>query len=326
MPVRNAEEGWMVNGEWGGLTAMATYSLLAAGESPQSEPVAKGIAWLNKADVIGTYAMGMKLQIWNYIERRTEEQKKVLRKDATLLLNAVHTGGGKAGNLGLYHYFLDPTKGDYDHSCSNYGVLGMWAAAQQNLEVPTRTGRSSTKRGGEPAKEGGWSYLEPRRRVPGSMSMTAAGVATLFITQEYSTRGRAGSATGTSRIRTSTRAEVAERPLPKSRRRRKYYAMYGIERIGAASGYKYFGTIDWYRTGRRMLAAQKKRRVVGRARVLRIEYVWAILFLVQGACPIDDEQAGLLVDTAGDKDRRIGTSGRATSRMWHWTGKQSRRS
>src|SRR4051794_21943292 len=32
--------------QWGGLTAMSTYALLAAGENPQEEHVAKAINWL----------------------------------------------------------------------------------------------------------------------------------------------------------------------------------------------------------------------------------------------------------------------------------------
>jgi len=70
VPRRTVEEGYKIEGaQWGGLSSMAVYGLLAAGENPQKKELAAAIEWLGKADVIGTYAMGMKLQIWNYIEK-----------------------------------------------------------------------------------------------------------------------------------------------------------------------------------------------------------------------------------------------------------------
>src|SRR5690349_17587095 len=38
--------------QWGGLTAMATYALLAAGENPQDERLAEAISWLLKQENI----------------------------------------------------------------------------------------------------------------------------------------------------------------------------------------------------------------------------------------------------------------------------------
>lgn len=329
VPVRNAEEGWMVNGaQWGGLTAMATYALLAAGESPQSEPVAKAMAWLNKADVIGTYAMGMKLQIWNYIERPTEEQKKVLRKDATLLLNAVHTGGGKAGNLGLYHYFLDPTKGDYDHSCSNYGVLGMWAAAQQNLEVPTKYWEivDDAWRKNQ-SKEGGWSYLKTAQEGhPVSMSMTGAGVATLFITQDMLGEGRGGECKGSVEDKN---LEAGLKWLSDHYSKflaegLNYYAMYNIERVGTASGYKYFGTTDWYKDGAaRLLAAQKKDGSWGGGQYSDISNTtWAILFLVKGRAPVMMNKLEYSLGEKATVQANWNQRPRDVANLAHWAGKQ----
>jgi hypothetical protein len=328
VPIRNAQEGWMVNGaQWGGLTAMATYALLAAGESPQSAPVAKAINWLNKADVIGTYAMGMKLQIWNYIERPTPEQKKVLRKDATLMMNGVKTGGGKAGNLGLYHYFLDPTKGDYDHSCSNYGVLGMWAAAQQNLEVPTKYWEivDDAWRKNQ-SKEGGWSYLKTaQENHPVSMSMTGAGVATLFITQDMLSEGRGGECKGSVEDKnleaglkwlSDHYAKFLTEPL-------NMYAMYNIERVGTASGYKYFGTTDWYKDGAaRLVAAQQKDGSWNGGHGAVASTTWAILFLVKGRAPVMMNKLDYTLGERATVPANWNQRPRDVANLAHWAGKQ----
>src|SRR5436309_1280103 len=51
--------------QWGGLSALVTYSLLAAGDSPQDPKLAAAIDFLKNADINGTYALGVRLQVWN---------------------------------------------------------------------------------------------------------------------------------------------------------------------------------------------------------------------------------------------------------------------
>src|SRR5688572_23643810 len=245
--------------QWGGISAMVTYALLAAGESPQDPRMKQTIDWLVKNEIIGTYAMGMKLQIWNYMEHLSEEQKQSLRKDATLLMNAIKVVGVKPGDeqYGMFHYYLDPTKASYDHSTSNYGVLGMWAAAQRNLEVPTdfwRVVDAAWRRNQH--KEGSWSY----HKAPGAghgptVSMTAAGVATLFITQDYITQSNQQEQGW--ECRGNIQDENIERGLKwladhyqgVFTESWKMYALYNVERVGTASGRKYFGNVDWYEDG-----------------------------------------------------------------------------
>jgi hypothetical protein len=314
--------------QWGGLTAMATYALLAAGESPQDPRVARAIAWLDKAQVMGTYAMGMKLQIWNYIERPTAQQKDVLSKDATRLLQAVHVGGGKAGNLGFYHYWLDPKKGDYDHSCSNYGVLGMWAAAQQNLEVPTRYWEVVDEAWRKHQdKTGGWAYYaKPDEKHPVSMSMTGAGVATLFITQDMLSEGRGGECNKGNPKDEGLDAGLkwlSDHYEAFLKSGLNLYAMYNIERVGTASGYKYFGTVDWYKDGAaRLLAAQQKDGSWSGAHGGVPETVWAILFLVKGRAPV---MMNKLEYSLGDRAREAANWNqrpRDVANLAHWAGKQ----
>jgi hypothetical protein len=320
-PRRNGDGPADVAGaQWGGLTSMATYALLAAGESPQNPQVAKAIEFLDKAEVVGTYAMAMKLQIWNYIERPTAPQKDVLRRDATLLLSGVNASGPSAG---LYHY-KTTADGTYDSSCSNYGVLGMWAAAQQNLEVPTAYWELVDKAWRKTQeKDGGWSYTRAGERGS-TISMTGAGVATLFITQDMLGEGKGGECKG----------NVDDKDLERGLKwlsehygtlGNNLYAMYNIERVGTASGYKYFGTVDWYKTGAAHLIKSQKpdgswegghgTGVPGT--------VWGILFLVKGRAPVMMNKLEYGIDLHGDK----GTTNwnqrpRDIANLAHWTGKQ----
>src|SRR5262249_19890628 len=55
------------SGQWGGLTAIATYALLAAGENPQDDRLRSAIEFLQKAEIQGIYALGLRAQVWNLV-------------------------------------------------------------------------------------------------------------------------------------------------------------------------------------------------------------------------------------------------------------------
>src|SRR3954470_8272745 len=58
--------------DFGGVSAIATYALLAAGSAIDDEPVAKAIAFLKKADINGIYSGGLRLQVWLYLPDNAE--------------------------------------------------------------------------------------------------------------------------------------------------------------------------------------------------------------------------------------------------------------
>src|SRR4051812_40335368 len=49
----------------GGLTALAAYALVAAGENPQDPRLVRAIDFLKKADMPSAYALGCRAQLWN---------------------------------------------------------------------------------------------------------------------------------------------------------------------------------------------------------------------------------------------------------------------
>jgi len=241
-------------GQWGGLTALATYALLADGQNPHDQRLATAIRFLQNADMRGVYALGLRAQVWNYFPNEPWLHT-ALQRDGRLLLNGLKTYPGAAG---MYGYLADPQPGDpdhpFDHSVSQYGVLGMWALEEMGLEVPDQYWAlvdSAWRRDQLP--DGSWSYFpRPQRAWPESVTLTAAGVASLYITDEYLRQSPA------SECRDDLNDGAIEHGLswiaanfdsifdPPNRA---CYALYGIERIGAASGRTSFGGKPWFNRG-----------------------------------------------------------------------------
>src|SRR5687768_9923241 len=116
----------------GGLDAIAVYALLAARESHQDPRLKKAIENLASLEIKGTYALAMRAQIWQYLPK-TPQTRAGLARDAQLLTKCIRTN---QKNRGMFRY---TAKGeDYDHSASNYGVLGFWGLATAGWEVPTQ--------------------------------------------------------------------------------------------------------------------------------------------------------------------------------------------
>ncbi len=248
-------------GQWGGPTAISVYALLASGEDPQSPQLAPSIKWLKTADIVGTYALSMRCQVWLMLPR-TPETHKLAEADKDRLAGG-YDNAPKTKGLFLYNYLSNKRDLNLvDHSVSQFGVLSMWACAQMGVEVPTLYWSDVEKRWiHDQQADGGWYYSD-HAEVGGhageQSSMTAAGVATLFITQDYVHAEEDSKCNGNIRNDnidkglkwmadhtgewTVAGADWGGKALPG-------YTLYGIERIGVASGLKYIGTTDWYQFG-----------------------------------------------------------------------------
>lgn len=290
IPARDPNaKAWTENGaQWGGRTALVCYTLLASGESHQEPRLAKAIAWLKKQNLEGTYALGLRCQVYLNLPL-TPEIKQLMSKDASALLNRIKKDGNAAG---FYDYTASPPGSTYSLSRANYAVLGVWAAAQAGAEIPDNYWATVEKAWiGQQDPSGGWKY----RLAPGTYDVTpgitAAGVATLFITQEYlhareglDCKGNLVSAPIEAglkwlaqhfdKVATDTRFE---RDFP-------YPTLYSIERVGAAGGLKYIGTIDWYQKGAAWL--MKEQRKSGSWDGSLTDTCFALLFLARGRAPV----------------------------------------
>jgi hypothetical protein len=199
-PDPNALRDYVEGGQWGGLTAAATVALLAAGESPTDPRIAAAIDFLKQHEFKGNYANAMRAQVWQYLDyEHSPEIKGYIKRDADILLNSIMTSGPQSG---MYGYW-DGSKGRqpesdpkeiesgtlwWDHSNSQLSVLAIWSLAETNvIEVPdaywhlVENGWMNSQ-----LPDGSWCYRNNdtpyTEFTKHTLNMTAAGVATLYIT------------------------------------------------------------------------------------------------------------------------------------------------
>jgi len=243
---------------WGGYTALCTYALLAAGEKAQDPKMAAAIEFLKKADIMGIYSIGLRCQVWYLLPvspQNMPEMKKLWQRDLELLEHGINISGANRGlwDYGNGHGAAGFPKGRIDHSVSQYGVLGMWALEEAGAEIDNRywTALDSVWRSHQ-FPDGGWMYdatpsIPPTDNKQVTASMTAAGVATLFITDDMLHGQEGANCTGNV---TDKNIEAGLRWMGEHFDQvNDNYAFYGVERIGVASGYKYLGKVDWYTAG-----------------------------------------------------------------------------
>jgi len=180
-----------------GPTAMAAYAMLESGlVRHDDEGMKKTLAFLVKwqapsglmALKVGkvddnykknwnrfchkTYSLGLRANAFLAAANQGARQYRAhLRRDAELLIKST-----KDGSYG-YDCF-GQTMSSGDNSNSQYGVLGVWAAALLDEEVPRQYWYMILKHWLECVNaDGGWSY----RGGASTATMTTAGLATLFV-------------------------------------------------------------------------------------------------------------------------------------------------
>ncbi len=275
----------------GGMHALALYSLLHAGKtisdprlSLSGDRLPPLIDHLKKMSMDGgaaTYSRSLRIAALG-VHNRTED-RSTMAQDLDWLL--------KAHRDGAYGYRMPAetaTKVGWDNSNSQYGVLGVWAAAESGLPVPQTYWDAVEKHWADNQNEdGGWSYKAPGPRTQATTTMTSAGITSLFVARDQ-------------RIRSTNLAE----PLSESLRRgiawmeqgdhalrlnseSTGYSLFGTERAALASGMKYFGEHDWYRElGRRIIASQQKDGSWLGMNGEVVETAFRLLFLCRGRPPI----------------------------------------
>jgi len=273
-----------------GTTALATYALLAAGESPREERMAQSLKWLSENASNMTYCLGLRCNVWYLANKETgNKYNKAFNEDLVKLVRVRDNGaytyqvaeGGDSPRQG----------GGWDNSNSQYGVLGTWAGAMANKEIPTAYWKLIQKHWNTcQQSDGGWGY----RNDHSTATMTAGGIATLYVCFDnlyadqflkcnVPDRDDQRIKAGLKWIDENFNAAVRSFQGGLMGHGDLYYFLYGVERVGLASGFKYFGTQDWYKLG-----AMKLLGLQGGGGSWRGKYdalvstSFALLFLVRG--------------------------------------------
>jgi Domain of unknown function (DUF4159)/Squalene-hopene cyclase C-terminal domain len=280
-------------GQFGELTALATHTLLAAGESDRDSRVAKAVNFLMASqDITGVYAVGMRAQVWPQLER-SAAAREAMATDRMILLQALHRAGRTRG---LFSYRSDfEAEPDYaDHGVSLYGTMGLKALADGGIEVPDDVWRTMDRAWrSQQQKDGSWVFrIGAAAKQEHTMSMTASGVAVLFATTDELAASGIADCQGMPVDRSIERGlnwidahfDQSRDPHELGEYTVQNFGLYAIARIGVISGRKYFNQRDWYQDGAKMLLDAQD----------PINGAWnnvpdtclAILFLVRGRDPV----------------------------------------
>lgn len=271
-------------GQWGGRTALATYALLASGESPNDPRLQPAIEFLRTAKIEGYYALGLRAQVWLFLPP-TQANREAAKRDLQLNVMGMEGRSGRP-DTGLYDYLLRDSD-RVDMSVSQYGVLGVWAGAQmEGLTVnPRYWEQADIAWRSKQQTNGGWAYQGGSDTTP---SMTAAGIATLFITQDYTQSDQGLNCSGNiSNQAIDQGVEYLTREfmnVATLRAKYPFYTLYGIERIGVASGLKYLNGQDWFAIGADSLV--RSQRQSGQFGDDVIDTSFGLLFLSRGREPV----------------------------------------
>lgn len=290
--------GGAQGGQTGGPTALATLALLESGESLQRPEIAKAIKWLESIKLggvstrgakgggtggqgvanfkeddeptsNGTYAISLMTHVWAALPPAYYQNK--VNETGTFLLTESHNGGGG------FHYVPTKSPTDYDNSTTQYGVLGVWEAAKAGGRIPPEFWEKVAQHFiGCQNDDGGWQYSGGGKGggKGSTLAMSVAGLTSMFIVQQQ--------LFGTASKPNPKVEEALNRGLewldknyaPQGN----MYAMYGVERVGLASGYKFFNNKDWYRSGAELLVRYTGGDVPNTS--------FALLFLARGRVPV----------------------------------------
>lgn len=291
---KGKEHGWYPTGP----TALATYALLEGGLSPTDKRMVKALHWLAEHKTDKTYCLGIRANVWLVANRKTRgKYRKHLEKDVLKLIRSVKDGH--------YTYTSDGTpKTPWDNSNCQYGLLGVWAGAQDNLEIPKAYWLqvfNHWRRAQGP--DGGWSYrdaIDPET-VPENMrnnnnplwsripraTMTTAGLASMFVCIDNLFASRFVNCRGKTDIKyIKAGLDWMDKHFPETiQGSPNNYYLYGVERVGLASGYKYFGKHDWYKEGALQLM-RHQRGGAWKQYNPTVGTSLGLLFLIRGQHPV----------------------------------------
>ncbi len=224
----------------GGPSAIATLALLVSGESMQKPQVEKALRYLREMEMNGVYALSLRMHVWSYLP---DSFLPMLEKDASAMLSAVNP------NRSTWHYTIYPVPSSYDHSTTQYGILGMWQAAQRGARLPPSLWRNAEKHFLEfQGADGGWAYTGKENTRP---TMTCAGLTCLYVVLQEVHRDKD---TPPKEVMDAINKGLANMDKVYSPSHGAHggagYYMYGVERVGIASGIKFFrnakGDHDWF--------------------------------------------------------------------------------
>lgn len=284
---------YRIDGEMGrrsgytsGMDALAVYALIQCGGAVHDDrlanshgPFMSGVLKVLKTLDMGgvqTYGRGIRASALSQLGRK--EDFAALKDDVQYLIGSNWQGA----------YSYDRSSGSWDNSNAQYGLLGVWAGAEGGVEVPQGYWQKVEKHWvGCQQEDGEWGYTTSQDSP--RLSMTLAGTASLFVTHDYLDAAKFNGAVGRDPFSPSlARAlgwlESGDHISNAGNGMGRWgYTLYGVERVGLASGFKFFGTHDWYRE---MARETVDHQAADGSWNDMVDTCYALLFLARGRHPV----------------------------------------
>jgi hypothetical protein len=292
--VRYLRRTQLAEGRWperyyaGGETALAVFALLQAGESPTAAHMRAALDRVRQMPNEHVYVVALKILALSSADAVGYALE--IRDAARWLARAQVPAG-------LWGYGLGGQR--WDHSNSQYALLGLYAAAEAGVSLPGSVWAQARARVlGTQNDDGGWAY-----RAGGESygSMTAANVSNLVIlggtiamplerSFENGVAPRCGNyrgnrplINGLGWLARNFRADQN----PGHGNSFQHYWLYAVERAGILSGRRYFGAHEWYREGAaRLIGAQNADGSWGGSGPPIADTAFGLLFLAKGHKPL----------------------------------------
>ncbi|MBI5723375.1 MAG: DUF4159 domain-containing protein [Planctomycetes bacterium] len=274
-----------VNPPWDfkdGPTAMSIYTLVASGIPVKDPKITRALDWLTKPENQSkyTYCMAFRCLAWYTVNKQLDNKyRKNFEADVEAFIKATPEGS--------YHYISDPSKPTKigDNSNSQYGIYAVWTGARAGMEIPREYWDKCLKRWiSKQHPNGGWDYQD---QIKGSM--TVAGIASLFICIDWLYADKFVKCQGGTDLAAIKKGlEWMDANFQDTVKWLNPYYLYGVERVGLASGYKYFGEYDWYKAGASLILNEQHADGSWGREAERIisDTCYSLLFLIRGRLPV----------------------------------------
>jgi predicted secreted Zn-dependent protease len=255
-----------------GTSETVFFTLAYMGEHPNRDYMGKALDAILKRSLDTTYAVSMRAMGLAYIRNKLgrptkmyEEVNKALHYEALWLVQAQGSHGGWGPKP------LGGRDGPCDFANTQVAIHALREATEAGIEIPPGVWqRTQQLYFSRQQPDGGWNSGDPSNKDigaggPSSGSMTAAAIASVFITWDQLEKGTACPCRGGDAAKASgelvRRTDLAMAWLSKEFRIDKSakgpgsmagtdcYWLYAAEQAALASGTKYFGSHDWYKEG-----------------------------------------------------------------------------
>ncbi len=238
-----------------GGTALSVLTLAKCGIPANHAAIQRGLAFMEARPLVRTYELGVVLLAYDALGPGPHRAR--VDELAKQILMIQHENG----------YWDYPTR-SMDLSCTQYAMLGLYAASRMGFDVPAgallKTANNVLD---DQAKTGGFSYTTAS---PPTGSMTVAGASVVLICAQLlqqknrlpdPLKARIDGAIDRAAEWLRRNYTVEQNPEPsvanKQWDRWLYYYLFGLERFGAFAAKARIGDRDWYEDGARFLVKKQ---------------------------------------------------------------------